>query len=146
MGKHHSKFIGKLEVAQKKATRAVLGERYNDPSSPLFKKVNILRLNDMFEHETRHIIIILYSSNVMYSKTCLQGTPQYPRESVPTWQVSLRHRFLNMGQIGHGSEKVSQGVPSSQCPLKTSFTVYILYIYRLYIYKFFFLNAFALTA
>ena len=43
----------------------------------------------------------------MYSKTCLQGTPQYPRESVPTWQVSLRHRFLNMGKIGHHSDKVS---------------------------------------
>ena len=32
-----------------------------------------------------------------------------------------------MGKIGHRSEKVSpdhmQGVPSSQCPLKTGFTV-----------------------
>ena len=61
----------------------------------------------------------------MYSTTCLQGTPLYPRESVPTWQVSLRHRFLNMGKIGHHFEKVSpdQSVLSSQCPLKTGFTV-----------------------
>ena len=44
---------------------------------------------------------------LLYSKTCLQGTPLYPRESVPTWQVSLHHRFFNMGKIGHRSEKVS---------------------------------------
>ena len=43
----------------------------------------------------------------VYSKTCLQGTPQYLRESVPTWEVSLRHSFLNMGKIGHRFEKVS---------------------------------------
>ena len=44
-----------------------------------------------------------------YSKTCLQGTLQYPRECVPTSQVSLRHMLFNMGKIGHGSEKVSPG-------------------------------------
>ena len=27
--------------------------------------------------------------------------PQYPSESVPTWQVSLNHRGLNMGKMGH---------------------------------------------
>ena len=35
----------------------------------------------------------------LYSKTCLQWTPQYPRERVPTWQMSLRHRFFNMGKM-----------------------------------------------
>ena len=61
-----------------------------------------------------------------YSETHLQGTPGYPRDNVPTWEVSLHHRFLNMGKIGHWSEKVffwSQGVLSSECPLKTGFTV-----------------------
>ena len=53
---------------------------------------------------------------LLYSKTCLQGMPLYPRESVPTWQVSLHHRFLNMGQIGHGYEKVS---PDHRDPLIT---------------------------
>ena len=42
-----------------------------------------------------------------YSKSCLLETPQYLRESVPTWRVSLQHRFLKMGQIGHRSEKLS---------------------------------------
>ena len=39
--------------------------------------------------------------------TCLERTPEYLRESVPMWQVSLHHRFYNMGKIGHCSEKVS---------------------------------------
>ena len=35
------------------------------------------------------------------------GIPKYPRESVLTWQVSLHHRFLNMGKIDQCSEKTS---------------------------------------
>ena len=38
-----------------------------------------------------------------YSKTCLQGTLECPRKSVPTRRVSLR----NLGQTGHRSEKMS---------------------------------------
>ena len=34
-----------------------------------------------------------------HSKTCLEGTPQYPRENVFTRNVSLHHRFLNVGKI-----------------------------------------------
>ena len=32
-----------------KAMRAMTGARYNDPSSPLFKRLNILKLKDLFE-------------------------------------------------------------------------------------------------
>ena len=43
-----------------------------------------------------------------YSKTCLQWTLQYTKESVPTWQVSLHYRFLNKGKDRtRGSEKMS---------------------------------------
>ena len=50
----------------------------------------------------------------------------YIREKVSLHDISLHHRFLNMGQIGHHSEKVSPDhrvSPSSPCPLKTGFTV-----------------------
>ena len=51
----------------------------------------------------------------------------FHRGTVPTWQVSLRHRFINI----HGEDRApfwesvpwSQGVLSSQCPLKMGFTV-----------------------
>ena len=61
---------------------------------------------------TVHPILELRNSDPVvilegYRKICLQGTPLYPRESVPTWQVSLHHRFLNMGKMGHRSEKMS---------------------------------------
>ena len=42
----------------------------------------------------------------LYSKTCLQGTPQYPGESNPTCQVSFHHRFLSTGKLVHHSKKV----------------------------------------
>ena len=41
--------MGKLEIAQNKAMRAMTGAMYNDPSSPLFKRLNILKLKDLFE-------------------------------------------------------------------------------------------------
>ena len=58
------------------------------------------------------------------SITHLHRTPPYPRESVPTRQVSLHHRFLSMGEIGHCSEKTfpDHRASSHQCPLKTGFT------------------------
>ena len=31
--------------------RAMTGARYNDPSSPLFKRLNILKLKDLFEQQ-----------------------------------------------------------------------------------------------
>ena len=48
-------------------------------------------------------------TNVAVSKicTCLQGAPLFPRESVPTWQLSVRHSFLNMRKIRHCYEKTS---------------------------------------
>ena len=49
MGKRHKRFIGQLEIVQKKAIRAMTGARYNDPSSLLFKGLNILKLTDLFE-------------------------------------------------------------------------------------------------
>ena len=47
------RFIGKLEIAQKKAIRAMTGARYNDPSSPLFKRLSILKLKDLFEQQVK---------------------------------------------------------------------------------------------
>ena len=40
------------------------------------------------------IINILFK----YSKTCLKGHPNIPGKVHPTWQVSLRYRFLYIGQ------------------------------------------------
>ena len=91
-------------------------------------------------HQITSIFYILLSFGVIlrclwgleaYSKTCLQGTPQYPRESVPTWQVSLHHRVLNMGKIGHRSEKVSPDhrvSPRCSVPWRQV----LLYIYNVY--------------
>ena len=47
------RFIGKLEIAQKKAMRAMTVVRYNDLSSPLFKRLNILKLKDLFEQQVK---------------------------------------------------------------------------------------------
>ena len=43
------KHLSKLEIMQKKAIRAIVGARYNAPSSPIFKHLNILKLTDMYE-------------------------------------------------------------------------------------------------
>ena len=45
--------FGTLEIAQKKAMRAMTGARYNDPSSPIFKRLNILKLKDLFEQQVK---------------------------------------------------------------------------------------------
>ena len=71
---------------------------------------------------------IVFFRNDLFSRsrpTPDQGTPQYLRESVTIWQVSLHSRLLNMVKIKHRSETSpwSQGVLLGQCPLKIGFTV-----------------------
>ena len=46
---HITKYIGKLEIAQRKAIRAVGNAIYNEASSPLFKRLNILKLKDLYD-------------------------------------------------------------------------------------------------
>ena len=48
-GNAYHKYIGKLEIAQRKAIRAVGNARYNEASSPLFKRLNILKLKDLYD-------------------------------------------------------------------------------------------------
>ncbi len=48
-GNAMQKHIGKLEIMQKKAIRAIVGAGYNAPSSPIFKELKIVKLKDLFE-------------------------------------------------------------------------------------------------
>ena len=48
--------VKKLESVQKRAVRAIMGAKYNDPSSPLFNTLNILKLKDLYELQTMHFV------------------------------------------------------------------------------------------
>lgn len=48
-GNSHRKYLHQLEVAQKKAVRAIFHSKYNAPSNPLFKKGGILKLEDIYD-------------------------------------------------------------------------------------------------
>ena len=56
-GNAYHKYIGKLEIAQRKAIRAVGNARYNEASSPIFKRLNILKLKDMYD---LHVKLLVY--------------------------------------------------------------------------------------
>ena len=46
------KYMHGLQILQKKFMRAMCRANYNDPSSPLFKERNILKVHDMYELQT----------------------------------------------------------------------------------------------
>ena len=48
-GNTYKKFLHKLEIAQKKPIRTINRAMYNEPSSPLFKKCNIIKLQDIYK-------------------------------------------------------------------------------------------------
>ena len=50
------KYIRKLEILQKKSVRAITCSKYNTPSSPLFKQLNILKLKDLYELQVEILI------------------------------------------------------------------------------------------
>ena len=49
-------FINKLEITQKRIIRLISGARYDQHTSPLFKKLKILKLNDLYELELIKLI------------------------------------------------------------------------------------------
>ena len=55
-GNTYQKHVKKLESVQKRAVRAIMGAKYNDPSTPLFKTLNILNLKDLYELQTMHFV------------------------------------------------------------------------------------------
>ena len=50
-GSSRKKYISKLNIMQKKAVRAVTHSKYTAHTSPLFKKINILKLEDLHQSE-----------------------------------------------------------------------------------------------
>ena len=48
-GNTYKKFLHKLEISQKKPIRTINRAMYNEPSSPLFKKCNIIKLQDIYK-------------------------------------------------------------------------------------------------
>ena len=55
-GNTYHKHVKKLESVQKRAVRAIMGAKYNDPSMPLIKILNILKLKDLYELQTMHFV------------------------------------------------------------------------------------------
>ena len=47
-GSAHKKYLNGLIILQKKAIRIITGSKYNEHSSPLFKRLNIVKLHDVF--------------------------------------------------------------------------------------------------
>ena len=56
-GNAYHKYIGKLEIAQRQAIRAVGNARDNEASSPIFKRLNILKLKDLHD---LHVKLFVY--------------------------------------------------------------------------------------
>ena len=56
-GNAYHKYIGKLDIAQRKTIRAVGNARYNEASSPIFKRLNILKLKDLYD---LHVKLFLF--------------------------------------------------------------------------------------
>ena len=57
-GNTFKKSIKRLEVLQKRAIRIITNFSYNEPSSPLFKRANILKVSDIHQEHMATFIYI----------------------------------------------------------------------------------------
>ena len=62
---------------QKKAIRIISGAKYNDQSSPLFKKAGILKLNDLYSCQIACFMFKFINNNLPIS---LMNIYEYPAE------------------------------------------------------------------
>jgi hypothetical protein len=77
-GSTHISYVKTLYIKQKKAIRIISGAKYNEHSSPLFKQLKLLQLNDLHE---------LKISKLMY---CLhKNTLPHPITSIVTYNCDI---------------------------------------------------------
>ncbi len=100
------KYIKTLEVSQKRAIRAITGAKYNEPSSPLYKRLNILRISDicklqlcqfMYDYVHQDLpssLLQIYSlqCEIHNHNTRHSDDPRPPRASTDTMKRSLLYR------------------------------------------------------
>ena len=66
------KYIRKLEILQKKLLGAITCSKYNTPTSPLFKQLNILKLKDLYDYKLKSLYMILSIKNCqIHFWTCI---------------------------------------------------------------------------
>ncbi len=82
----YKKHIHKLEVLQKKAIRSICRAKYNDPSSPLFKELGILKLRDLGDIQTQQF---------MYS--FVNGKLSLPLQSIFEYHRDVHHYTTRHG-------------------------------------------------
>ena len=54
----NTKTINRLNILQKKAIRIITKSRYNAHTSPLFKNLNILKLDDLYKKKPNTLLEI----------------------------------------------------------------------------------------
>lgn len=84
-GNCYKKFLNRIAVAQKKALRIICHKGYNAPSSPLFKAMNILKIEDLYRLQ---VCQFMYKTNHMFVPTPLIN--MYNRRN-ETHQYTTRH-------------------------------------------------------
>ena len=69
--------MGRLEKLQKRAVRIITRSKYNSHTDPLFKKLNLLKVNDLFEtnvlklyYKYQNKTLPIYISNMFAEFTC----------------------------------------------------------------------------
>ncbi len=63
-GSAYLTYVNKIFLMQKKAVRIISGAKYNDHTNPLFKHLNILKLNDIYELKTAKFMYALNNGSL----------------------------------------------------------------------------------
>ena len=56
-GATYDTYLSKLIIMQKKIIRTIAGVQYNEHSEPLFKKMNLLKLTDIYRMQTSKYVL-----------------------------------------------------------------------------------------
>ena len=123
-GATHESYINKLNVLQKKAIRIISNAKYNEHTSPLFKKLKLLKLNDIYE---------LHLGKFMYKATHNQLQPalahyfplnieihNYSTRQAGNPQIKLRRTTKASFQINYKGPVYWQDLPND---IKQSITI-----------------------
>jgi hypothetical protein len=105
-GSTHSTYVGTIYKLQKTTMRIIANVKYNDHSSPLFKNLNILKLEDIYKLKVANYMyafnkqilpsplmnIILFNSNMHEHNTRNKENPHINARRTIITSNSLRHK------------------------------------------------------
>lgn len=113
--------LNKLNVIQKKAIRTITNSNYNEHTAPLFKDLNLLRLNDLYKLNVGKFMYKMTHNKLPLpiKHTFIQNQEMHNHNTRQGVHIKYRRTKIASNQISHKGPEVWLNIPADIQTAKT---------------------------